>query len=257
MEPVSFELVQPHVALITIQRPEARNAVDDGVAWALDAAVKRVENDPEIRAAILTGAGGVAFCAGADLKQVAQGGLDGLYTPDGAFAGFVQHPRSKPWIAAVEGFAMAGGCELALACDLIIASEQSVFSLPEVTRGLIAAAGGAYRIVRALPRAIALELIATGAQLPAHRAAALGLINHLTAQGQALAGAIEVAQRIAANAPIAVQESLQLARRAYDLDDLTLFDMGLAAQERIKLTEDFSEGPRAFIEKREPNWQGR
>lgn len=257
MDPVTFEMVYPHVALVTIQRPEARNSVNDAVAWALDQAVKRVENDPDIWVAILTGAGGVAFCAGADLKQVAEGRLDGLYTPDGAFAGFVRHPRSKAWIAAVEGFAMAGGCELALACDLIVASEQSIFSLPEVTRGLVAAAGGVYRIVRALPRAIALELIATGAKLPAPRAAELGLINRLAPKGEALSEAIDLAQSIVANAPIAVRESLQVARLAYDFDDKTLFDMGLSAQERIKLTDDFAEGPRAFIEKRAPRWTGR
>jgi enoyl-CoA hydratase/carnithine racemase len=256
MEPVSLELVAPHVALVTIQRPEARNSVNGAVALALDRAVKLVEKDPDIWAAILTGAGGVAFCAGADLKQIAAGGMDGLYTPDGAFAGFVQHPRAKAWIAAVEGFALAGGCEIALACDMIVASENSVFSLPEVTRGLVAAAGGVYRLVRALPRAIALELIATGEQLAAGRAAELGLVNHVAAKGEALHAAIRLAERIAANAPVAVRESLQVARQAFDHDDRTLFALGLEAQERIKLTEDFKEGPLAFIEKRAPQWNG-
>ena len=257
MAPVKFEIVQEHIALVTIQRPDVRNSVNLEVAQGLDAAVKRVEADPEIRVAILTGAGGAAFCAGADLNLVAAGQIDDLYTPDGQFAGFVCHPRKTPWIAAVDGFAMAGGCEIALACDMIVASENSVFGLPEVTRGLVAAAGGVYRVVRAMPRAIAMELLATADRLPAARAAELGLVNHLAEPGKAVERAIELAARIAANAPVAVQESLQLAREAFDHDDATLFAMGLAAQDRIKLTEDFAEGPRAFIEKRAPQWKGR
>lgn len=257
MDSVTVEIVAPHVALVTIRRPEARNAVNGAVALGLDAAVKRIERDPDIWTAVLTGEGGVAFCAGADLKVVSAGGIDELYTGDGQFAGFVKHPRGKIWIAAVEGFAMAGGCEIALACDLIVASEPSVFSLPEVTRGLVAAAGGVYRIVRALPRALAFELIATGDHLPAGRAAALGLVNHVSAQGEAVAEAIALAGRINGNAPIAVRESLAVARKAYDLDDDALFALGLEAQERIKTTEDFAEGPRAFIEKRAPRWTGR
>ncbi len=257
MEAVTFEMAAPHVALVTIQRPEARNSVNGAVATGLDRLVKVIEADPDIWAAILTGAGGVAFCAGADLKVVSAGRMDELYTPDGAFAGFVKHPRQKLWIAAVEGFAMAGGCEIALACDLIVAAEQSVFALPEVSRGLIAAAGGVYRLVRALPRAIALELLATGDRLPARRAAEFGLINRVAPQGQAIAEAIALATRVCANAPIAVRESLQVARQAFDLDDDALFALGLAAQERVMKTEDFAEGPRAFIEKRPAVWKGR
>lgn len=257
MASVTFEMAAAHVALVTIQRPQARNSVNRAVAAELDHVVKVIEADSDIWVAVLTGAGGVAFCAGADLKEVAAGRLSDLGTPDGSFGGFVKHPRQKPWIAAVEGFAMAGGCEIALACELIVASEQSVFSLPEVTRGLIAAAGGAYRLVRALPRAIALELIATGDRLPAARAAEFGLINRVTPPGQAVPEAISLAARICANAPVAVRESLQVARQAYDLDDDALFALGLAAQERVMKTEDFAEGPRAFIEKRPPVWKGR
>ncbi|HKX22906.1 MAG TPA: enoyl-CoA hydratase-related protein [Rhizorhapis sp.] len=256
MEAVTLEIVAPHVALVTIQRPEARNSVNGAVARQLDQHVKTIENDPEIWAAVLAGAGGVAFCAGADLKEVSAGRMDDLYTPDGAFAGFVKHPRKKVWIAGVEGFAMAGGCEIALACDMIVAAEQSVFALPEVSRGLIAAAGGIYRLVRALPRAIALELIATGDRLPARRAGELGLVNHVVPQGQAVAEAIAVASRICANAPIAVRESLGVARKAYDLDDDALHALGLEAQDRVMQTEDFAEGPRAFIEKRPAVWKG-
>jgi enoyl-CoA hydratase/carnithine racemase len=183
--------------------------------------------------------------------------MSGLYTPKGAFAGFVTFPRTKIWIAGVEGYAVAGGCEIALACDMIVASEQAVFALPEVTRGLVAAAGGAYRMVRALPRAIAFELIATGDRLTAARAAELGLVNLVVPKGEAVAASVQLASRICANAPIAVRESLALARKAYDLDDGTLFALGLQAQDRVMQTEDFAEGPLAFIEKRVPAWKGR
>lgn len=257
MDVLTVEIAAPHVALVTIRRPEARNSINGEVAHALDAAVKQIEADPDIWVAVLTGEGGVAFCAGADLKEVSAGRMNDLYTRDGQFAGFVRHPRTKVWIAAVDGFAMAGGCEIALSCDMVIASENSVFALPEVMRGLIAAAGGVYRLVRAVPRAIAMELLATGDRLPATRAAELGLINRVTPAGRAVEGAIELAVKIAGNAPIAVRESLGVARRAFDMADEALFMLGLEAQDRIMETEDFAEGPLAFIEKRAPNWKGR
>src|SRR6202790_305801 len=185
MNSVTVEIAAPHVALVTIRRPEARNSVNGAVAAGLDSAVKRIEADPDIWVAILSGEGGVAFCAGADLKEVSAGRMQELFTADGQFAGFVKHPRSKLWIAAVEGFAMAGGFEIALSCDMIIASENSVFSLPEVTRGLIAAAGGVYRLPRAIPRALAFELIATGDRISAARAAELGFLNKVAPTGEA------------------------------------------------------------------------
>lgn len=257
MTAVNFEIAAPHIALVTINRPEARNAVNGEVAQALDAIVKQIEADPEIWVAILTGAGGQAFSAGADLKEVSAGRMNSLFTQDGAFAGFVQHPRKKLWIAAVDGFALAGGFELALRCEMIVASENSAFALPEVTRGLVAAAGGVYRLVRAMPRALALELIATGDRITAQRAAELGLVNRVTEQGGAVSGALELAGRICANAPIAVRESLDVARQAYDKDDDALFALGLEAQMRVMQTEDFAEGPLAFIQKRAPQWKGR
>lgn len=257
MEAVTLEIVRPHIALVTINRPEARNAVNAAVAIGLDSAVKKVEGDDEIWAAILTGAGGVAFCAGADLKEVSAGNIDSLFTADGQFAGFVKHPREKVWIAAVDGFAMAGGFEIALSCDMIVAAEQSVFALPEVMRGLIAAAGGVYRLPRALPRALAFELLATGDRLPATRALELGLVNRVTAPGKAVSGALSLAEQICGNAPVAVRESLKVARLALDYSDDELFALGLEGQEVVKATEDFQEGPRAFIEKRPPNWVGR
>lgn len=256
MDSVTVEVVAPHVALVTIRRAEARNAVNGAVALGLDRAVKSIEADPDIWTAILTGEGGVAFCAGADLKEVSAGRMQDLFTPDGQFAGFVKQPRTKVWIAAVEGFAMAGGFEIALACDMIVASDNSVFSLPEVTRGLIAAAGGAYRLPRVMPRALAFELLATGERISAVRAAELGILNRVTPQGEAVAQAIALAECVNRNAPIAVRESLGIARRAYDVSDDALFALGLEAQDRIMTTEDFAEGPRAFVEKRAPQWKG-
>ncbi|RST31991.1 enoyl-CoA hydratase [Sphingomonas ginkgonis] len=257
MDVLTVERVADHVALVTMRRPETRNAVDVAMAEAMDRTVKRIEADPDIWIVVLTGEGTQAFSAGADLKEVAAGRLDDLYTVDGQFAGFVKHPRQKLWIAAVEGYALAGGCEIALACDMIVASDSAIFSLPEVKRGLVAGAGGIYRLARTLPRNIAIEMVATGGRLPAERACHLGMVNRLVRDGEAVAEAVLLAGEITANAPLAVRESVAVTRQALDLDDDTLFELGLEAQRRMMRTDDFQEGPRAFLEKRPPNWQGR
>lgn len=247
----------PRVMLVTINRPEARNAVNVEVAEALAALVDTIETDPDIWAAVITGSGGSVFSAGADLKVVTAGGLESLFTAPGGFAGFVHAKRTKPWIAAVEGLALAGGCEIALACDMIVASESSAFALPEVKRGLVASAGGLYRLVRRLPQAIALEMIVSGERLPASRAYQLGLVNRLVSPGDAVASAVGLAASICENAPLAVRESLAVARLAFDLDEDRLIALGNAAQDRLATTEDFREGPLAFVEKRPPVWKGR
>jgi enoyl-CoA hydratase/carnithine racemase len=256
-DPVLFEMVSPHVALITLNRPDSRNAVNGGVAKLLEGLVEQTEADNNVRAVILTGAGGKVFCAGADLKEVSAGNLDKIILPGSGFAGFVHGKRTKPWIAAVEGLALAGGCELALACDMIVATEGGAFGLPEVTRGLVAAAGGLYRLPRALPRAIAIEMIVTADRIASERAAALGMVNHLVPEGQAVAKALEIAEKAAENAPVAVRESLIIAKAAIDHDDAELARLSDEAQGRIELTEDFQEGPLAFVEKRAPVWKGR
>jgi enoyl-CoA hydratase len=247
---VTVETPAPHVRLVTFRRPEARNAINGAVAQALDQIVRDLEQDPD-------GSGGQAFCSGADLKEVAGGNLGALWTTEGGFAGFVRACRSKVWIAAVDGFALAGGFEIALACDLIVASVDATFGLPEVRRGLIAAAGGLYRLPRSLPRAVAYELIATGERLGADRALALGLINRVVPKDRTLVEALALADTIACNAPIAVRESLKIARRTFDLDDAALARLSEEGQQRVMRTEDFQEGPRAFIEKRTPRWVGR
>ncbi len=254
---VLLDRPRPHVAVVTLNRPQVRNAVSREVAVTLGGIVTQLEADGDVRCVILAGAGGQAFCAGADLKEVSEGGLEGLFAGEGGFAGFVTARRAKPWIAAVNGFALAGGCEIALACEMIIASEDAVFGLPEVMRGLIASAGGAFRLPRRLPRALAMELLATGGRISAARAASFGMVNHVVPGPEVLERAIDLAVVIAGNAPVAVAESLALARLAHDLDDARLARMSLEAQGRIMKTEDFQEGPRAFLEKRAPCWLGR
>ncbi len=254
---VLFERRADHVALVTLNRPEARNAINGAVAQAMDEIVARSESDDDIWAVVLTGSGSLAFSAGADLKAVSAGRGSDLSTPRGGFGGFVYAPRSKPWIAAVNGPALAGGCELALACDLIIAVPEARFGLPEVKRALAATAGGLFRLPRVLPQRIALEMIATGDPISAERALALGMINQLVPAAQLINAALALAGRITVNAPVAVRASLQVARQAFSASDAELRSASEEAWLRVRESEDFKEGPLAFIEKRAPNWSGR
>ena len=253
---IRVEEAGDHLAVVRLDRPEARNAVNARLAAQLEAAVDRIERDDRVRAAILTGEGAV-FCAGADLREVSDGRLDALFTARGGFAGFVDARRRKPWIAAVNGPALAGGFEIVLACDIVVAADGARFGLPEVTRGLIASAGGLYRLPRALPRAVAIELIVTGRPIDAPRAHALGLVNRVVPHDDLLAAARDVAGAIAANAPLAVRESLAIAKLAASFDDAALRAHGDAVQARLSTTGDYAEGARAFLEKRPPMWQGR
>lgn len=252
-----YERLAEHIVVLTIDRPDARNAIDGLVTAGLDAALKATEADNDIQVVILTGTGEQAFCAGADLKAIARGDGASLSTATGGFAGLTRARRTKVWIAAVNGAALAGGCELALACDLIVASSGATFGLPEPKRGLIAAAGGVFRLIRSLPRAIALELIATGDHLTASRAFDFGFVNHVVPADAVLDAALSLAKKITANAPLAVRESLMIAREAASLDESSLWSLSDQAYRRIRATEDFREGPKAFLEKRLPRWQGR
>lgn len=254
---VLIEKLPDHVTLVTINRPEARNAVSGEVAAGLEAAIDQTEADVDCWVVILTGAGNDAFCAGADLKTVSSGNGHTLRTQRGGFAGFVHAPRSKPWIAAINGPALAGGCELSLACDLRVATPESRFGVPEVKRGLIASAGGLYRLPRALPQAVALEMILTGEPISAERAHALGMVNALAPRDGLIAAAQALAARITVNAPVSVRHSLSVARQALDLSDAELMAVSQKAQAANMTSEDFKEGPRAFIEKRAPKWTGR
>jgi enoyl-CoA hydratase len=256
-DPVKFEKLEGHVAVVTLDRPEKRNAVNGAVARGLDAAVKRAEADPDIWVVILTSSNDRVFCAGADLAEVAAGNGSALYTKDGGFAGFVYHQRSKPWIAAAKGATVAGGLELCLACDMIVAADSCTFGLPEVKRSLVAGAGGVIRLPKAIPLAVAMEMIATGDTISAERAYALGLVNRVVPVEQTLDAAIALAGAIAANAPLAVREALAVAKRAPDLTDAEGRHLAEQAMARIMATEDFQEGPRAFVEKRPAQWKGR
>lgn len=248
--------VTGRVATITLNRPDQRNAVSPELATAFAEAMARYEADPEVWVAVLTGAG-PNFCAGADLKAIAAGRGAELSVEPGGFAGFVRYPRTKPVIAAVRGFALAGGTELVLACDLVVAAEDASFGLPEVTRGIVAAAGGLFRLPRAIPRARALELIMTGDRLGAAEAERFGLVNRLAPADDVLAQAHALAERICQNAPLAVRESLALAREAYEVTEDQGWRRSAEAMDRIRKTEDAMEGPRAFAEKRPARWSGR
>ncbi|HUR74327.1 MAG TPA: crotonase/enoyl-CoA hydratase family protein [Sporichthya sp.] len=250
-----------HVLVVTLNRPEARNAVDLDVCVGVGDAVEQAEADPEIRALVLTGAGDQAFCAGADLKAIARG--EPILPPGKehwGFAGFVNHFTSKPTIAAVNGNALGGGTELLLACDLVVAVETANVGLPEVKRGLMAAAGGAFRIGRQLPPKVALELILTGRPMPAAEALRWGLINKVVPPGQALNAALELADEIAANAPLAVQSSKRVAYGAGEAgrtDEREFWKINDHEIRAILRTEDAREGPTAFAEKRAPVWKAR
>jgi enoyl-CoA hydratase len=248
--------VDGHVATLTLNRPDQRNAVSPELTAAMHAAMQQFEADDDVWVGILT-ANGTNFCAGADLKAIAAGRGAELVTEGGGFAGFVRYPRTKPMIAAVRGFALAGGTELVLTCDLVVAATDAAFGLPEVTRGIVAAAGGLFRLPRAIPPARALELILTADRLGAEEAHRLGLVNHLTSPDDVLTKAREVADRICRNAPLAVRESLAIARDALRMDDAEGWQRSADAMQRARTSADAAEGVMAFIEKRDPVWTGR
>jgi enoyl-CoA hydratase len=251
---------QGNVAVITINRPDARNAVNTDVARGLEKAVDDLEADDEAWVGILTGAKtgkGYIFCAGADLKQMS---VDpgGMMTERGGFAGFVKRARTKPIIAAVDGPALAGGTEIVLACDLVVASRTAVFGVPEVKRNLIAAAGALFRLPRKLPRNIAMELVLTGRlDFPAERAHHFGLVNVLCDEGQALDAAKKLAAAITENAPLAVRESRRVLLESTDAPDEVGWRMSAEGMAKMFGTEDFNEGLAAFVQKRAPQWKGK
>lgn len=245
-----------HVAVITLNRPEARNAVNGDVASGVEAVLDRYEADDSLWVAILT-AKGTVFCAGADLKEVSKTGGRGLMTKRGGFAGLANRQRTKPLICAINGAAVAGGCEILLACDMAIAVEGAVFGLPETKRSLVAGAGGVFRLPRAVGKSVAMEMILTGDPIDAERAYGLGLINKVVAKDDLMTEAMALADRIVANAPLAVQASRDIAERAFTEDDETLWQASKDAMRKVFKSEDFKEGPRAFIEKRAPVWKAR
>jgi crotonobetainyl-CoA hydratase len=250
-----------NVMVITINRPEARNAVNGAVSIAVGDALEQAQDDAGVRAVVITGAGDKSFCAGADLKAISR--RENLYHPDHGewgFAGYVHHFIDKPTIAAVNGTALGGGTELALASDLVVADERATFGLPEVKRGLIAAAGGVFRIAHQLPRKVAMELLLTGEPLSAAEALEWGLINQVVSEGTVLDAALALAARVTVNAPLSVQASKRIA---YGVDDGVITDEEIGWERTMRemrsliRSEDAKEGPLAFAEKREPVWKAR
>lgn len=242
------------VMTITLNRPQAKNAVNKAMADGISAAIDELESNPDLRVAIITGAGGT-FCSGMDLKAFVTGELP--VVEGRGFAGLVEYLVKKPVIAAVEGYALAGGFEVAISCDLIVVSEEAKFGIPEVKRGLAAAGGGLIKLPKQIPARIAMELALTGDFISARRAYELGLVNQVVPAGTALEAARALAARIAANGPLAVAASKQVVARAQDWDSDQMF----AEQQKIVLpvltSQDAIEGATAFAEKRTPNWQGK
>jgi enoyl-CoA hydratase len=257
---VTYE-ARGRVAVITLNRPEARNAVNGDLANGLEAAIDRLEADDDIWVGILTantdGQERPVFCAGADLKAINSGDAASLSTERGGFGGFVYRERKKPVIVAVDGLATAGGCEIVLAADLVVATTRSAFGLAEAKRNLIAGAGGLFRLPRAIGQAAAMEAILTGEPIPAERAHALGLLSRLVAPGDALDEAMRLADQVTACAPLAVWESRAIVLAAATEDDATLVKRTNEAFRRVMASADTKEGLEAFIEKRPPNWTGR
>jgi crotonobetainyl-CoA hydratase len=253
-----------HVLLVTLNRPDSRNAVNTDVTMGVGRAMEAADADPDIRVVIITGAGDRAFCAGADLKEAARTGTNAQVSEElrqrWGFAGYTRHAIAKPTIAAVNGFALGGGTELVLASDLAIAVTEAKLGLPEVSRGVFAAAGGAFRLPRQIPAKIAMEMILTATPISAQKALELGLINRVVKREDLLPAAFELAEQIARNSPVAVQISRRVARAIedgrYAEEDN---DWGRSRTEGTVLrnSADMQEGLNAFAERREPRWLGR
>jgi enoyl-CoA hydratase/carnithine racemase len=259
-EPAATLEKRGNIGILTLNRPDALNAVNADLAIAAGAALEQAQNDADIRVVVLTGAGR-AFCAGADLKALAQGKrIDDREHPEWGFGGIVQHWVSNPVIAAVNGYAMGGGTEIMLACDLAVIDETASLGLPEVKRGLLAAAGGVIRLQRQIPFKVALEAMLTGEPISAGRAYELGLVNRVAPAGTALEVATALAGTIAANAPLSVEQSKRVAHETAAMGSDWQPDVWKVNSQAMKIvftSEDALEGPRAFAEKRKPEWQGR
>ncbi|WP_204014431.1 crotonase/enoyl-CoA hydratase family protein [Sphaerimonospora thailandensis] len=241
------------VAVVTINRPQAKNAVNGAVARGIAAALDELDERRDVSAIVITGAGGT-FCAGMDLKAFLGG--DFPVVEGRGFGGITERSARKPMVAAVEGYALAGGFEIALSCDVIVASEEAKFGLPEPKRGLVAAAGGVMRLPRRIPYHVAMEIALTGDFYPASRLYELGLVNRVTPAGEALAGALELARKIAANAPLALAATKRVVTESADWSREEMFAKQNEITSPIFASKDAMEGAAAFAEKRAPNWSG-
>lgn len=253
MTSVHLSVEQP-LAVVTLARPAARNALDRQAAAELDRAVTRAESDAAVRVIVLAAEGPV-FCAGADLKALAAGEPE-AFIEDRGWGGLTRRRRVKPMIAAVEGPALAGGLELVLACDLVVAAPEAAFGSPEVRWGLIAAAGGAIRLPHRVPPNIANELLLTAQPMSASRAHALGLVNQFVEQGGAVDAARHLAMTIAANAPLALEATMRVAEHSLSHSEEAAWPLALKLLEDLRATNDCAEGLAAFKERRAPGWTG-
>lgn len=254
MSDVVLVTTEDGIMTITINRPAAKNAVNKAVAEGIAAAIDELDNNDSIRVAILTGAGG-SFCAGMDLKAFVSGELP--VVEGRGFAGVTEAPPKKPLIAAVEGFALAGGFELAITCDLIVAADNSKFGIPEVKRGLVAAGGGLVRLPKQIPPRLAMELALTGDFVSAQRAYDIGLINRVVSAGSALEQATELSRTIAANGPLAVAATKRVLMELDSWPEAEKFKRQAEIVMPVFTSADAIEGSSAFAEKRAPNWQGK
>lgn len=245
--------VEQNVGVLALNRPAVRNAIDLPTAEQIAAALDDFEARPEIRAIVITGRGGF-FSAGMDLKALTATNQRPITATRGAF-GIVEKPPAKPVIAAVEGAALGGGLEIAMSADVIVVAENARLGLPEVARGLVATAGGVLRLPSRVPRAVALEMIMTGSPISADRAYQIGLVNQVVPAGTALARAVELAQTIAANAPMAVRAAKAVAINSAHWGDPDGFTLQRQYTDPVRASADAAEGARAFVEKRPPVWQ--
>jgi enoyl-CoA hydratase len=253
---MSEVLTEAHggILLITLNRPDARNAVNAAVSRLVADALDRLDAEPELQVGILTGAG-KGFCAGMDLKAFVTG--ERPYVEGRGFAGIAERGARKPLIAAIEGFALAGGFEVALACDLIVAARGARLGIPEAKRGLVAAGGALIRLPRRIPYHLAMELALTGDPIDAERAHAMGLVNRLAEPGGALAAARELAAAVAANAPLALEVSKRIVAAAGNWSEAEAWARQRELADPVFASEDAREGATAFAEKRAPEWKGR
>jgi enoyl-CoA hydratase len=253
-QPAVLAEARGRILVITINRPDQRNAVNAAVAEGMATALDRLDAEQEFSVGVITGAG-KGFCAGMDLKAFVAG--ERPYAGDRGFAGITQRSAQKPLIAAVEGFAVAGGLEVALSCDLIVAARGAKLGIPEVKRSLVAAAGALLRLPQSLPRTVAMELALTGEPIDAERAHELGLVNRLAEPGQALTVALELAETIAANGPLALAATKRVMAEAADWPESEFFARQQEIVAPVMTSEDAREGAVAFAEKRSPEWKGR
>ena len=246
-----------HVLSIHLDRPESRNAINGEMAVAIEAAVLRLDADPELWVGTLTANVGdgdrPVFCAGADLREI---GHSRFFTKAGGFGGFVRLPRTKPFVAGVDGLALGGGFELVLACDIVVATPRAGFGLPEVRRNLIAAGGGVFRLPRAVGGHIALDMMLTGEAISAERALELGLVSRLVESAELPATVERVAEAVCAGGPVAVRTSREIALAALGADEDRLWEMTDAAARGLGRSSDTKEGVAAFLERRVPRWTG-